>query len=42
MIVVEKGKDIFDKKNHVKLGLHPEEKHKLRIEKLSEDQIFIE
>lgn len=42
MIVVEKGKDIFDKKNHVKIGLHPEAKHILKIEELSQDQIFIE
>jgi hypothetical protein len=42
MIVVEKGIDVFDKDNHVKIGLHPEAKHKLRIEELSEDQIFIE
>jgi hypothetical protein len=42
MIVVEKGKDIFDVKNHITLSLHPEENHKLRIEKLGENQIFIE
>lgn len=42
MIVVEKGKDIFNKKNHKKIGLRPVEKHKLLIEPLSEDQIFIE
>ncbi len=42
MIVVEKGKDVFDKKNHVKISLHPEAKHDLRIEELSKDQIFIE
>jgi hypothetical protein len=42
MIVVEKGKDIFNTKNHIALTLHPEENHKLRIEKLDENQIFIE
>ncbi|RLC49682.1 MAG: hypothetical protein DRI23_08720 [Candidatus Cloacimonadota bacterium] len=42
MIVVEKGKDVFNKKNHLKIALHTETKHKLRIEKLREDQIFIE
>lgn len=42
MIVVEKGKDVFDFKNHIKIALHPEEKHKLVIEKLSEDTIFID
>jgi len=42
MIVVEKGKDIFNQKNHIALELHPEEHHQLRIEKLGENQIFIE
>ena len=42
MIVVEKGKDIFNAKNHITLTLHPEDNHKLRIEKLGENQIFIE
>jgi hypothetical protein len=42
MIVVEKGNDIFNKKNHLKIAMHPEAKHKLRIEKLGKDQIFIE
>ena len=42
MIVVEKGKDVFDTKNHITLALDPEENHQLRIEKLGENQIFIE
>jgi len=42
MIVVEKGKNIFNSKNHLKIALHPEAKHKLRIDELEEDQIFIE
>jgi len=42
MIVVEKGNDVFDKKNHIKIGLRPAAKHKLLIEPLTEDQIFIE
>ncbi|MEJ2104828.1 MAG: hypothetical protein P8X47_09660, partial [Ignavibacteriaceae bacterium] len=42
MIVVEKGKDVFNIKNHISLALHPEENHQLRIEKLGENQIFIE
>ena len=42
MIVVDKGKDIFNMKNHIAIALHPEENNKLRIEKLSENQIFIE
>jgi hypothetical protein len=42
MIVVEKGKDIFDQKNHITLALHPEEKHIVRIEQLGENQIFID
>jgi len=42
LIVVEKGKDIFNTKNHVALTLHPEDNNQLRIEKLGENQIFIE
>jgi len=42
MIVVEKGKDIFNEKYHITLALHPEDNHQLRIEKLGENQIFIE
>jgi len=42
MIVVEKGKDVFNIKNHITLALHPEGNHQLRIEKLGENQIFIE
>jgi len=42
MIVVEKGKDVFNIKNHITLALHPEENHQLRIEKLGENQIFLE
>ena len=41
MIVVEKGKDVFNTKNYLKIALHPEENHQLRIEKLGENQIFI-
>ncbi len=42
MIVVEKGKDIFDAKNHITIALHPNENNQLGIEKLGENQIFIE
>lgn len=41
MIVVEKGKDVFNSENYIKLALHPEENHQLKIEKLSDNQIFI-
>jgi hypothetical protein len=42
MIVVQKGKDIFNLKNHITLALYPEDNNQLRIEKLGENQIFIE
>lgn len=43
LIVVEKGKDIFDFSNHIKLALHLQEKHKLAIETLNDNDIlFIE
>lgn len=42
LVVIEKGKDIFDFNNHVKLALHLQEKHKILIEELDEDILFIE
>jgi hypothetical protein len=42
MVVVEKGKNVFDFNNHTKLAIYLEEKHKLRIEKSDEDILFIE
>lgn len=42
MVIVEKNKDIFDFKNHIKLAVHLEDKHKLRIEKTDDDILFIE
>lgn len=42
LVVVEKGKDLFDFANHRKLALHLLDKHKLTIEELNEDILFIE
>lgn len=42
LVVVEEGKDIFDFINHRKLALHLNEKHKLTIEEINEDILFIE
>lgn len=42
MVVVEKGENIFDIKNHKKIALYLEEKHKLKIESTDEDILFIE
>lgn len=42
LIVVEKGKDVFNLKNHIKLALHPGEDHIVEIKELGENQIFIE
>jgi len=42
LIAVEKDKNIFDFKNHIKLALHIGEEHKLTIEKTDEDILFIE
>jgi hypothetical protein len=42
LIAVEKGKDIFNFDNHIKLGVHVGEEHKLTIEKTDEDILFIE
>ena len=42
MIIVEKGKDVFDDNNHITLGLKPAENHVLQIEQIGENIIFIE
>jgi hypothetical protein len=42
MIVVEKGKDIFNFNNHRKIALHPESNHQLLIKELDENTIFID
>jgi len=42
LIAVEKGKDIFNFENHIKLDIHVGEEHKLTIEKTDEDILFIE
>ena len=42
MVVVEKGKDIFNFDNHIKIALYLEEKHKVRIEPSDHDIIFLE
>jgi hypothetical protein len=42
LLIVEKGKDVFDLNNHIKLLLRLGEDHKLTIEKTDEDTLFIE
>jgi hypothetical protein len=42
MIVVEKGKDVFEVNNHISIALNPIENHILEIEKLDQNIIFIE
>lgn len=42
MIIVEKGKDVFDFSNHRKLLLYFNEEHKVSIEETDEDILFIE
>ncbi len=42
MVIVEKGKDVFDFKNHIKLSLYLEGKHKVKIEESDHDIIFLE
>jgi hypothetical protein len=41
-VVVEKGKDIFDFKNHLKLSFYLEDNHKVKIEECDHDIIFLE
>ena len=42
MIVIEDGKDVFDFKNHRRISLNPIEGHKLEIEEVGDEVIFIE
>lgn len=42
LVVVEADKDIFDFSNHRKIALRLGEKHKLLIEELNEETLFIE
>ena len=42
VVVVEKGKNIFDFNNHLKLSLYLEAQHKVKIEKCDQDIIFLE
>lgn len=42
LIVVERGKDIFDFNNHIQLGVRITGSHTIEIEKLPEDSLFVE
>jgi hypothetical protein len=42
LVIVEKGKDIFDFNMHRKIAIRPEGKHILSIKELDENTIFIE
>jgi hypothetical protein len=42
MVVVEKGKDIFNFDNHIVLALHLKEKHAIEIEVSPDDLLFVE
>lgn len=42
MIIVEKGKDIFNFNDHRKIALHPEGEHILSIKEFDENTIFID
>jgi hypothetical protein len=42
MVVVEKGKDVFDFNNHIKISLYLEPGHKVKIEECDQDIILLE
>lgn len=42
LVVVEKGNDIFELGNHKKLALHIKDQHKLEIEEINNDIMFID
>ena len=42
LVIVEVGKDVFDFNNHRKIGLDIQENHKVEIEEIDDDILFIE
>ncbi len=42
LVVVEKGSDLFDFSNHIKLLLTLNDDHKINIETPTDDQVFID
>jgi hypothetical protein len=42
LVLVEKGKDIFNFANHKKIAIYLEEKHQVKIEETEEDILFLE
>lgn len=42
LVLVEKGKDIFNFDNHKKIAIYLDEKHKVKIEETEEDILFLE
>ncbi len=42
MVVVEKGDDLFDTNNHIKLALYLHDEHKVVIEKTDAEILFLE
>jgi hypothetical protein len=42
VVLVEKGKDIFNFDNHKKIVIYLDEKHQVNIEKTEEDILFLE
>lgn len=41
-VVVKKGDNIFDFNNHIRISAVPEDNHRLKIDDLDEDILFIE
>lgn len=42
MVIVDKGKDVFNFANHKKLAFYIGEKHQVKIEETEEDILFLE
>lgn len=42
MVVVDKGEDLFDTNNHIKLALYLRDEHKVVIEKTDAEILFLE
>ncbi|MAT58203.1 MAG: hypothetical protein K8F60_13010 [Melioribacteraceae bacterium] len=42
LVIVEKGKDLFDFENHRKICLSVKENHKLQIKEIDDETLFVE
>jgi hypothetical protein len=42
LVIVEKGKDLFDFENHRRISLSIKDNHKLQIKEIDDETLFVE